>query len=99
VPEFLFKRDVIPGVQNQFEITVEKEGEYVGRCAELCGTYHSMMNFEVISVSPDVYQQYLSMRVAGQSTPEALKALGLGKDGYAGKTVPYNTDRTKRSAS
>jgi cytochrome c oxidase subunit 2 len=58
-----------------------------------------MMNFEVMTVSPDVYQQYLSMRAAGQSTPEALKALGLGKDGYAQKTVPFSTDRTKRSAS
>jgi cytochrome c oxidase subunit II len=101
VPEFLFKRDVIPGVQNKFEITVVKEGEYVGRCAELCGTYHSMMNFEVITVSADRYQQYLSMRASGQSTPEALRALGLGEDGsgYAGKTTPFNTDRTKRSAS
>jgi cytochrome c oxidase subunit 2 len=99
VPEFLFKRDVIPGVENKFEITIEKEGEYVGRCAELCGTYHSMMNFEVISVSPGVYDQYLQMRTQGQSTPEALRALGLGDNGYASKTHPFDTDRTKRSSS
>ena len=53
VPEFLFKRDVMPDPQanhsdNMFQVTeIEKTGAFVGRCAELCGTYHSMMNFEV----------------------------------------------------
>ena len=47
VPEFLFKRDVIPyGTtsttrDNRFEITATSTGSFVGRCAELCGTYHS----------------------------------------------------------
>ena len=48
VPEFLFKLDVIPGEDNGrnnvFQVTVQKEGAYVGRCAELCGTYHAFMN-------------------------------------------------------
>ena len=53
VPEFLFKRDVMPNPKenqsdNVFQITeITKEGAFVGRCAEMCGTYHSMMNFEV----------------------------------------------------
>ena len=52
VPELLFKRDVFPGnVRNVFEVTIDQEGAYVGRCAELCGTYHSMMNFELRAVS------------------------------------------------
>ena len=40
VPELLFKRDVFPGnVRNVFEVTsLDTEGAYVGRCAELCGT-------------------------------------------------------------
>jgi hypothetical protein len=57
VPEFLFKLDVIPGNENGrnnvFEVTVEQEGSYVGRCAELCGTYHAFMNFQVTAVSGD----------------------------------------------
>ena len=56
VPELLFKRDVFPGnVTNPFEVTIVKQGAYVGRCAELCGTYHSMMNFELRAVTPDEY--------------------------------------------
>jgi cytochrome c oxidase subunit 2 len=99
VPDILFKRDVIPGVQNKFEITIEQAGAYVGRCAELCGTYHSMMNFELRSVSPTQYDRFLQLRAAGQSTPEALNALGFPNNGYATTTHPFNTDRTKRSAS
>ncbi|MCW2688760.1 MAG: heme/copper-type cytochrome/quinol oxidase, subunit 2, partial [Mycobacterium sp.] len=53
VPEFLFKRDVMPDPQanhsdNIFQISeILKTGAFVGRCTEMCGTYHSMMNFEV----------------------------------------------------
>jgi cytochrome c oxidase subunit 2 len=99
VPNILFKRDVIPGVANKFEITIEETGAYVGRCAELCGTYHSMMNFELRSVTPEQYDQFLKMRAAGKSTPEALKELGFPNNGYATTTHPFDTDRTKRSSS
>jgi len=99
VPDILFKRDVIPGVENKFEITIEREGAFVGRCAELCGAYHSMMNFELRAVSPAQYQQYLQMRAAGLSTPQALNALGFPNNGYATTTHPFDTDRAKRSSS
>jgi cytochrome c oxidase subunit 2 len=94
VPELLFKRDVIPGnVRNEFEVTIEvdKEGAYVGRCAELCGTYHSTMTFELRAVSPDRYQQYLSALQAGMSQPDALSS--IGEEPFAVTTEPFATDR------
>ena len=60
VPAFLFKRDVIPGRVNTFEVSITKEGEYIGRCAELCGEKHAAMNFSVLAVSPDEYEDYIS---------------------------------------
>src|SRR5262245_61066809 len=63
VPEMLFKRDVFPGgdkYRNVFEVTFTQEGDYVGRCAELCGAYHSMMNFELRVVSAQQFQQFLA---------------------------------------
>ena len=60
VPAFLFKRDVIPGRANTFEISITKEGEYIGRCAELCGEKHSAMNFAVRAVSPEAYADYVA---------------------------------------
>ncbi|MDR7321691.1 cytochrome c oxidase subunit 2 [Catenuloplanes niger] len=95
VPELLFKRDVLPGsARNVFEVTIDTEGRYVGRCAELCGTYHSMMNFELVSVSPERYQQFLAAKQAGQSTPEAMATIGFtGDDRFAVTTEPFETKR------
>lgn len=90
VPDLLFKRDVLPGnVVNQFEVEITQEGAYVGRCAELCGAYHSMMNFEMRAVSPDNYEQFLQHMQDGMTTPEALEA--IGEEPYATTTQPFDT--------
>ena len=60
VPDFLFKRDVIPGRANTFEITINKEGEYYGHCAEYCGEKHASMDFLVRAVSPEEYDAYIA---------------------------------------
>jgi cytochrome c oxidase subunit 2 len=52
---FLMKMDVIPGRVNSFQVTPMKEGDYVGKCAELCGVSHSRMLFNVKVVSPEEY--------------------------------------------
>jgi cytochrome c oxidase subunit 2 len=92
VPELLFKRDVFPGsLINEFQVTIDREGAYVGRCAELCGAYHSMMNFELRVVSPAQFDRYLQLRQQGRSTPEALRELGFGA-GYATTTTPFQRD-------
>jgi cytochrome c oxidase subunit 2 len=99
VPELLFKRDAFPGnVKNSFAVTIEKEGAYVGRCAELCGTYHSMMNFELRAVSWSEYLDFIKAKRTGLSTPDALRAAG-DKDPYATTTKPFNTDPASRTAS
>jgi cytochrome c oxidase subunit 2 len=71
VPAFLFKRDVIPGHPNHFEITPTSTGTFTGRCAELCGQYHSEMLFTVKVVSPQQFQQYITAQKAA-----ALKSGG-----------------------
>lgn len=60
VPAFLFKRDVVPGMKNTFEVTLRKQGTFIGRCAEFCGEKHAFMNFSVRVVSPQEYQAYIS---------------------------------------
>ncbi len=97
VPEFLFKLDVIPGNENgrdnAFEVTVQEEGAYVGRCAELCGTYHAYMNFEVRAVSGEDYDAYLEARETGLDTYEALEE--IGQPGFAGTTTPLDLIQEK----
>jgi cytochrome c oxidase subunit 2 len=101
VPEFLFKLDVIPGNENGrdnvFEVTVSEEGAYVGRCAELCGTYHAYMNFEVRAVSGDDYDAYLEARESGMTTSEALEE--IGQSGQAGTTTPLELVQNQQQTS
>ncbi|MDQ2627891.1 aa3-type cytochrome oxidase subunit II [Mycolicibacter senuensis] len=97
VPEFLFKRDVIawPERNNQvntFQVSeIQKEGAFVGHCAEMCGTYHAMMNFEVRVVSPNDFKAYLGQRIAGKSNAEALEA--INQEPLATTTFPFDSRR------
>lgn len=59
VPSFLMKMDMIPGKTNSFQITPQVEGEYLGKCAELCGEYHSSMLFNVKVVSREEYDAHI----------------------------------------
>jgi cytochrome c oxidase subunit II len=59
VPAFLFKMDVVPGRDNSFSFTPTREGEFAGKCAELCGTYHSRMLFNVEVVDRATFDDYL----------------------------------------
>ncbi|PZF82279.1 aa3-type cytochrome oxidase subunit II [Jiangella anatolica] len=67
IPAFYMKMDVIPGHPNAFQVTPDREGSYVGRCAELCGAYHQSMLFDVEVVSEQEYQDHIAdLREAGQ---------------------------------
>jgi cytochrome c oxidase subunit II len=101
VVDFLFKRDVMPDPaanhsDNKFQVTeIEKTGAFVGRCAELCGTYHSMMNFEVRVVEPNDFKAYLDARIAGKTNAEALQTIGMPPTAVT--TVPFDTRRGEQS--
>jgi cytochrome c oxidase subunit 2 len=70
VPKFLFKRDAIPGKLNEFNFTVEDAGTYRGQCAELCGSGHGAMLFEVHAVAPAAFDAWLAAKIAkANATP------------------------------
>ena len=60
VPQFLRKLDVIPGKVNRFQIKPTEIGTFQGKCAELCGAYHSAMLFQVRVVSMADYQAHMA---------------------------------------
>ena len=72
VPAFSYKMDVVPGRDNEFTMTAEREGTFSGKCAELCGTYHSRMLFNVKVVSPEEYAQHLKELQAAGNVGVAL---------------------------
>jgi cytochrome c oxidase subunit 2 len=118
VPEFHFKRDVFPypeknNQDSTFQNSIDKEGSFVGRCAELCGTYHSGMNFEVRVLDQDRFDDYMQLRVETNedtgkpyTASEALAKMGQD-DPSCGElcapravtTSPFNPDRTARTSS
>ena len=106
VPEFLFKRDVLPNPKennsdNIFQISEiflpdgQTSGAFVGRCTEMCGTYHSMMNFELRVVPPNDFKAYLDQRSAGKTNAEALQA--INQPPLAVTTKPFDTRRGEQA--
>ena len=62
VPDFLFKRDAIPGMRNVFDFHPTRTGTFFGECAEFCGLEHARMSFRVRVVPDDVYARWLRSR-------------------------------------
>ncbi len=68
IVDFLYKKDMIPARSNYMYFTPLKEGEYDGKCAELCGEYHSRMLFTVKVVSREEYDEQMALlREKGQT--------------------------------
>jgi cytochrome c oxidase subunit 2 len=60
VPQFLMKMDMIPGKVNRFQSCPPRSAPSRGKCAELCGAFHSQMLFQVKVVSQRAYDAHLA---------------------------------------
>ena len=60
VPKLAGKVDLMPGNNNKMWLQADKEGEYLGQCAEFCGVAHALMKFRVIAESQENYDKWLS---------------------------------------
>jgi cytochrome c oxidase subunit 2 len=76
VPRFLFKRDVVPGQTNHFEFVLDPEeaGQtFRGQCAELCGTGHRVMLFDVVAMNSTDFDAWLADLIEqSNATPPPL---------------------------
>ena len=68
VVPFEFKRDVVPGFANHFAVTPIKTGQFIGRCTELCGVFHSRMLFRIKIVTPAQFRTWIKAQQAQQSS-------------------------------
>ena len=92
VPQFLFKRDVVPGRINRFEFTVAEQyaGQtFRGQCAELCGAGHRLMLFDVHAYAPADFDAWLQARIEEANTsPSPAPSGGPAPSGQpAGPTL------------
>ncbi|WP_447925268.1 aa3-type cytochrome oxidase subunit II [Georgenia muralis] len=68
IPAFLYKLDILPGRVNTFQVTPQQEGTFSGKCAELCGEFHSEMLFNVAVVDRATFDDQMDqLRAAGQT--------------------------------
>jgi cytochrome c oxidase subunit 2 len=70
VPELLTKRDLVPGVDNEIDVTPTETGTWRGRCAEYCGLDHWRMYFQLEVVTAEEFEEWLADN-AGSATPPA----------------------------
>ena len=87
VPEFRVKQDLVPGRITELRITPTLEGDYVVRCAELCGTSHAYMEKPVVVSSQEKFDAWMAVelekaKVASQ-TPEGRGQALVAANGCA----------------
>ncbi|MFE0876538.1 cytochrome c oxidase subunit II [Streptomyces smyrnaeus] len=71
VPALRYKMDAFPDHTNSFTLKIDKEGKWIGRCAEFCGNRHHSMDFWLKAVSPDEYEGWVQQHQGAAPTPEA----------------------------
>ena len=85
VPEFRVKQDLVPGRITELSITPTIEGDFVVRCAELCGTSHAYMEKPVVvSTQEDFdawYAGQLEISKELAATPEGQGQLLVAQNG------------------
>jgi cytochrome c oxidase subunit 2 len=99
VPRFLFKRDVVPGATNRFDFTIDpaEAGQtYSGQCAELCGTGHRIMTFEVKAVTQAEFEAWVEQQIQkARATPSAPPSGPPGGGPPAGPPIELATQNIK----
>ncbi|WMT41560.1 cytochrome c oxidase subunit II [Paenibacillus sp. D2_2] len=70
VPSLAGKTDTnTDGTVNKAWIEASKEGVYLGKCAELCGPSHGLMEFKVKAVSDDSFKKWIESMKAPAVLP------------------------------
>lgn len=83
VPALAGKQDNIPGIQNDMWFEAPEEGVYMGKCTELCGASHWLMDFKVVAVDPDTFNTW----AANMADPPAASTEPEGEVAADGREV------------
>jgi len=78
LPQLAGKVDVVPGQLNYIWLEADKAGQYLGQCAEFCGTAHAWMRIVAIAQPPAAYDAWLQQ----QRQPASRPAAGAAAAGY-----------------
>lgn len=94
VPSLAGKQDTNPGLINPLRFMADEPGVYQGRCAELCGPAHALMNFNVIAVEPAVFEEWVSSMqnftdetTTDETTTGQSEIVDLGREVFASNCI------------
>jgi cytochrome c oxidase subunit 2 len=91
VPALGGKQDTNPGLINPLKLRADEVGIYEGRCAELCGQAHALMNFRVVAVEPEEYEQWVAQMQAYNGgepvTEEETEVVAQGREIFASNCI------------
>jgi cytochrome c oxidase subunit II len=74
VPQLQVKKDNIPGRANRMWIEADRAGRFRGQCAEFCGLQHAHMEFEVVAMPPDEFEDWLAHEAEPAAEPQTSEA-------------------------
>ena len=95
VPEFRLKQDILPGRTVDLRITPSAIGNYKVSCAQLCGSNHAYMVANVVVVSQDDFQAWITKQLATASQNPVLHGQQLVQQ--YGCQVCHSVDGTKKT--
>jgi len=75
VPNLHGKKDLIPGRIAKIQLRADREGMYVGRCAEYCGLQHAFMAYDVVAVTADRFAAWTEHQRTSAPEPQGAAAL------------------------
>ncbi|HEX8648522.1 MAG TPA: cytochrome c oxidase subunit II [Thermoleophilaceae bacterium] len=75
IPELGPKSDATPGHTNDTWFRIDKPGEYLGECAELCGDNHADMRARVIALPKDEFTAWQERQAADIKKSQAYLSL------------------------
>ncbi len=70
MPAFGIKIDTVPGRLLETWVRITEEGTYYGQCSELCGVRHAYMPIEVLAVSKEEFQAWVTKAQAKFGAPD-----------------------------
>ncbi len=79
VPALGGKLDTIPGITNHMWLEADEPGVFKGKCAELCGPAHALMDFKLVALERDDYDAW----VAGMQEEVDVPTEGVLAEGRA----------------
>jgi len=77
IPRLSGKTDLISGRTNFMWLEATEPGTYIGKCAELCGDGHGVMDFLVVAQEPADFEQW----VANMKNPQTEPTSALSEQG------------------